>query len=92
MHRRNSQALPSPDNAEALRAEALAPPLLGPVQLCLFPRLHVPAQPRPRPRIAPPPGCPASSLRSPAQFPADPEAVIAERRSPYGSVSFIFLV
>ncbi|XP_024834529.2 zinc finger protein 665 isoform X2 [Bos taurus] len=88
MHRRNSQALPSPDNAEALRAEALAPPLLGPVQLCLFPRLHVPAQPRPRPRIAPPPGCPASSLRSPAQFPADPEAVIAERRSPYGSTDF----
>lgn len=91
MHRINSQALPSPNNAAALRAEALAPPLLGPVQLSLS-RLYVPAQPRPRPLVAPPLDCPASSLRSPAQFPADPEVVIAERRSPYGSVSFIFLV
>lgn len=59
MHRINSQALPSPDNAAALRAKALAPPLLGPVQLCLFlastfPPSQGPAPWLPRLWIAPP--------------------------------------
>ena len=52
MHRINSQALPSPDNAAALRAEALAPPLLGPVQLCLFHASTFPPSPGPAPWLS----------------------------------------
>ncbi|XDA83783.1 hypothetical protein R6Z07M_013627 [Ovis aries] len=49
--------------------------------------------PRSRPVQAPPPNCPASGLPRlfpsfPSQFPADPEAVTAERRSPYRSADF----